>query len=140
MAKLLPWKNALLGLEATGGSPMDGEGDVGDGEDAGVGAEGEGGDEIVDGLGPGPGLWELGEGGDEIGEVAGGEVVGASGEVGGRVAVEAVGAGEGAWPVDIVKRARDMASMSMACVSAMASSSTEESWVTKEQRQRGSGL
>ncbi|KAJ1415016.1 hypothetical protein SESBI_18375 [Sesbania bispinosa] len=98
MAKLLPWKNALLGLEATGGSPMDGEGDVGDGEDAGVGAEG----------------------GEEVGAIGGG------------VAVEAVGAGEGAWPVDIVMRARDMASMSMARVSAMASSSTEGAKAERE--------
>lgn len=100
------------------GDSGEGDADDGDGElDAGVGAEGEGGDEVEDGPSAGPGLGLSGLGGD--GDVAGGEVVGATG--GGVEETVAVGAGEGAWPVDIATRAaRDMTSTSMARVCAMA--------------------
>ena len=73
-----------------------GDGDIDDGD-------------VADG--PGPGLWAL-SGGDETGEA-----------VGGGVDLDPVyaGAGEEAWPAEIIAtRAKNMASMSMARVSAMA--------------------
>ncbi|KAK7330818.1 hypothetical protein VNO77_25021 [Canavalia gladiata] len=102
---------ASLGLEAIGfpteDSPLDGEGDDANG------------DGVEDGPGPGP--WTVC--GDEDGEVAGGEVVGPRPSGGG------VGAGEGAWPVDIDTRAKDKPSTSMARVSAMDNQETKE-WLT----------
>jgi len=84
--KLVPPRNALLGLEGTESADADEVNGVGEGE-LGEGAKGEGGDEVVDGpeLGPGPGLglWEGVGVGEVVGDICGGRV-------------KDVGAGEGA--------------------------------------------
>lgn len=118
----------MLGLDATGisddGSPVDGdgEGDVSGEEEDGVDAGGE----DVDGLRLELGLSPpaAGEGDLGTGEEAGEGVCGAM--------VECVGAGEGAWAVDIAMIAMEMASTSVARVNAMVARGRNGVKVTEE--------
>ena len=125
--------------EGDGGAPS--VDDNGDGDDAGVGAEGEGGDD--DGVAEGAGLPALGGGADGAcgGDETGAAAAEASGAAGGGVEEgERVGALEGAWHVDIDTRVRDMASTSMArVVGAMTSYygqrwMKEATWITQSRR------
>ena len=114
MKKLLLWTTALLGLEATGLSDIDssveGDGDeAGDGEVAvGNGGEGKDGFGLMLGLILGLMLMLGLPGGNDSGEEAGEEGV-----------CSMMGAGEGAWAMDITTRERSMASMSVARASAI---------------------
>jgi len=98
---VVPRRNALLGLEGTESWDADEGGEEGEGPKA------EGGDEVLDGPGPGLGLglWQ--------GDICGGRV-------------EDEDAGEGAWHVDIATRVKEIATANMARVSAMVTESREQ--------------